>query len=68
MLYKRIEKKIDKLNKILEQSNIIDISYILGNKPDVVVFKIWNIVSIIVMMMYSYLAHQERCIIMIPEL
>lgn len=35
MFCKRIEKKIDKINKILEKSNIIEISYILGNKKEV---------------------------------
>ena len=35
MFYRRIEKKIDKLNKALEQSNIIEISYILGNKKEI---------------------------------
>lgn len=35
MFCKRIEKKIDKINKILEKSNIIEISYILGNKKEI---------------------------------
>lgn len=35
MLWKRIEKKIDKINKTLEKSNIIEISYILGNKKEI---------------------------------
>ena len=35
MFYKKIEQKIDKLNKILEQSNIIEISYILGSKKEI---------------------------------
>ena len=32
---RRIEKKIDKINRALEKSNIIEISYILGNKKEI---------------------------------
>lgn len=35
MIYKRIEKKIDKINRILVKSNIIEISYLLGNKKEI---------------------------------
>lgn len=35
MYLKRINKKIDKINKILEESHIIDISYIIGNKKEI---------------------------------
>ena len=35
MLYKRIEKKIDRINEILRKANIIEISYILGNKKEI---------------------------------
>ena len=37
MFYKRIEKKIDKLNNIFEKSNFIEISYILGNKKEIII-------------------------------
>lgn len=35
MFKKRIEKKIDKINKILEKANIVEISYVLGNKKEI---------------------------------
>ena len=35
MLYKRIEKKIDRIINALEKSNIIELSYILGNKKEI---------------------------------
>lgn len=35
MFYKRIEKKIDEINKKIEESNLIEISYILGSKKEI---------------------------------
>ena len=35
MFYKRIEKKIDKILKAIEKSNIIELSYLLGNKKEI---------------------------------
>ena len=35
MFLKKLNEKIDKINKILEKSNIIEISYILGNKKEI---------------------------------
>lgn len=35
MLYKKINKKIDKIIKTLEKANIVEISYILGNKKEI---------------------------------
>lgn len=35
MFFKKINKKIDKINKTLEKSNIIEISYIMGNKKEI---------------------------------
>ena len=35
MFYKRLEKKIDKINKILERANIVELSYVLGNKKEI---------------------------------
>lgn len=35
MFYKKINKKIDKIIKILERTNIIENSYILGNKKEI---------------------------------
>ena len=35
MYLKKLEKKIDKINKTLEKSNIIELSYILGNKKEI---------------------------------
>lgn len=35
MYLRKLEKKIDKVNKILEKSNIIELSYILGNKKEI---------------------------------
>ena len=35
MFLRKINKKIDKINKILEKSNIVEISYILGNKKEI---------------------------------
>ena len=37
MFCKKIEKKIDKINRILEKSNIIEISNILGNKKEILI-------------------------------
>ena len=36
MYYKKIEKKIDKIIKTLEKSNIVELSYILGNKKEII--------------------------------
>ena len=35
MLYKKIDNQLDKLIKILEKTNIIEISYILGDKKEI---------------------------------
>lgn len=35
MFYKKIEKQIDRINKILEKLNIVELSYILGNKKEI---------------------------------
>ena len=35
MFLSKVNKKIDKINNILEKSNIIEISYILGNKKEI---------------------------------
>ena len=35
MFNKRIEKKIDKINETLKKSNIIEITYVLGNKKEI---------------------------------
>ncbi len=35
MLLKKISKKIDKINESLEKSNIIELSYIIGNKKEI---------------------------------
>lgn len=35
MFFRKIDKKIDKINKILEKSNIIELSYIIGNKKEI---------------------------------
>ena len=35
MFLKRINKKIDKINKMLEKSNLIEFSYIIGNKKEI---------------------------------
>lgn len=35
MFLKKINKKIDKINKILERSNIIELSYVVGNKKEI---------------------------------
>ena len=35
MILKKLEKKIDRINKTLEKSNIIELSYILGNKKEI---------------------------------
>jgi len=37
MYLRRINKKIDNINKTLEESNIREISYILGNKKEVLI-------------------------------
>lgn len=36
MFYKNINNKIDEINKKLEQSNIIEMSYIMGNKKEII--------------------------------
>ena len=35
MVYKKINKQIDKLIKILEKGNVAELSYILGNKKEI---------------------------------
>lgn len=35
MFLRRINKKIDKINSILEKSNVAEISYIIGNKKEI---------------------------------
>lgn len=35
MFFKEINKKIDKISKTLEKSNIIELSYIIGNKREI---------------------------------
>ena len=35
MFCKKIEKKIDEINKKIESSNIIELSYILGSKKEI---------------------------------
>lgn len=35
MFFKKINDKIDKISKILEKSNIIELSYIIGNKKEI---------------------------------
>lgn len=35
MFFKKINKKIDKINESLEKTNIIEISYIMGNKKEI---------------------------------
>lgn len=35
MFLRKINKKIDKINKMLEKSNIIELSYIIGNKKEI---------------------------------
>ena len=35
MFFKKINKKIDKINNILERSNIIELSYIVGSKKEI---------------------------------
>ena len=35
MFFKKINKKIDKINASLEKTNIIEISYIMGNKKEI---------------------------------
>lgn len=35
MFFKKINKKIDKINEILEKSNIIEVSYIIGSKKEI---------------------------------
>lgn len=36
MFYKNINNKIDEINKKLEKSNIIEMSYIMGNKKEII--------------------------------
>ena len=35
MFFKKINRKIDKINNMFEKSNIIELSYILGNKKEI---------------------------------
>lgn len=35
MFLRKINKKIDKINESLEKANIIEISYIIGNKKEI---------------------------------
>ena len=35
MFFRKIGKKVDKISKILEKSNIIELSYIIGNKKEI---------------------------------
>jgi len=35
MFLKRINEKIDKINNILEKSNIIELSYLVGSKKEI---------------------------------
>lgn len=35
MFFKKINKKIDRINNILERSNIIELSYIVGSKKEI---------------------------------
>lgn len=35
MFFRKINKKIDKINRTLEKSNIIELSYIIGNKKEI---------------------------------
>ena len=35
MFLKKINKKIDKISKILEKSNIIELSYVVGSKKEI---------------------------------
>lgn len=35
MFLKKINQKIDKISKILEKSNIIELSYVIGNKKEI---------------------------------
>lgn len=35
MFLRKINKKIDKISKILERSNIIEFSYVLGSKKEI---------------------------------
>lgn len=35
MFFSKINKKIDKINNTLEKSNLIEMSYVLGNKKEI---------------------------------
>lgn len=35
MFFKKINEKIDKINNILERSNIIELSYLVGSKKEI---------------------------------
>jgi len=35
MFFKKLNEKIDKINESLEKSNIIELSYIMGNKKEI---------------------------------
>lgn len=36
MFYKRIEHKVDKIINAIEKSNFLEISYIIGNKKEII--------------------------------
>lgn len=35
MFFRKLNRKVDKINKILEKANIVEMSYILGNKKEI---------------------------------
>ena len=35
MFFKKVNEKIDKINNILERSNIIELSYLIGSKKEI---------------------------------
>lgn len=35
MFFKKLNKKVDRINEMLEKSNIIELSYIIGNKKEI---------------------------------
>lgn len=35
MFFRKLNRKVDKINKILEKANIIEMSYVLGNKKEI---------------------------------
>ena len=36
MFFKNLNNKIDRINNLLEKSNLLEISYIIGNKKEIV--------------------------------